>query len=84
MLTTPQLVCGLKNVFVTEVMIHPDGEYVMAITSNGKLYSWGCGPQDNNMYVIILYESITITLNDSDICICVVLDSIRGHNKTHN
>lgn len=53
MLTAPQLVAGLKNVFITEVTIHPDGEYVMAITSNGKLYIWGCGPQDNNMYVLI-------------------------------
>ncbi|EDV23872.1 E3 ubiquitin-protein ligase HERC2 [Trichoplax sp. H2] len=47
-LTTPQPVFGFSNVFVTQVMVHHDGEYAMAITSNGQLYTWGCGPLGNN------------------------------------
>ncbi|RDD36953.1 putative E3 ubiquitin-protein ligase HERC2 [Trichoplax sp. H2] len=39
----PRQIPQLLPVMVTTVAIHPGGRHAMALTAEGKVYSWGCG-----------------------------------------
>ena len=43
LLQVPLLVAGLERQKVLKISAHVDGSHYMALTSDGSVYSWGCG-----------------------------------------
>uniref|UniRef100_A0A3Q3AXX1 E3 ubiquitin-protein ligase HERC2 n=1 Tax=Kryptolebias marmoratus TaxID=37003 RepID=A0A3Q3AXX1_KRYMA len=39
----PMLVYGLSSRKIMKVAAHPDGQHYLALSSNGEVFSWGCG-----------------------------------------
>uniref|UniRef100_A0A3B3ZIR2 RCC1-like domain-containing protein n=1 Tax=Periophthalmus magnuspinnatus TaxID=409849 RepID=A0A3B3ZIR2_9GOBI len=39
----PMLVHALSSRKITKLAAHPDGQHFMALSSNGEVFSWGCG-----------------------------------------
>lgn len=39
----PRQIAQLTPVSVTTVAVHPGGRHALALTEEGKVYSWGCG-----------------------------------------
>lgn len=39
----PMLIHGLSSRKIVKLAAHPDGQHYLALSSNGEVFSWGCG-----------------------------------------
>ena len=43
LLQAPMLIHGLSSRKIIKLAAHPDGQHYLALSSNGEVFSWGCG-----------------------------------------
>lgn len=43
LLQAPMLIHGLSSRKIVKLAAHPDGQHYLALSSNGEVFSWGCG-----------------------------------------
>ena len=57
-IAVPRQIDGLSSVFVKKIAVHSGGRHAMALTTDGRVYSWGEGEDgqlghNNRLYVVI-------------------------------